>query len=215
MMLRVKRRRWRAKNACCNPSHPNPPGYLAFEKISRVKSASPESSVTCLSIVHLSVGHFAPLKAEQFMTGDLAIKSCLTLVAVSKEVTREQAERKKEQAAEFMERLGEPDRAEEFDDMTVDEYADHRGFRLTNPKRNPRSRIMANGTTNSKAVLQDQIDRAISTLEDAYTPETNREDMAEAVGNALDILKGEDEDDDDDLTVDNDDDDDDDGSVMD
>jgi hypothetical protein len=120
-----------------------------------------------------------------------------TLV-VAKEVTREQAERKKAQAAEFMERLGEPERAEEFDDMTVDEYADHRGLRLTNPKRIQRSRTMANGTTTSKAVLQDQIDRAISTLEDAYTPETNREDMAEAVGNALDILKGEDDDEDDD-----------------
>lgn len=65
---------------------------------------------------------------------------------------------------------------------------------------------MANGTTTSKAVLQDQIDRAISTLEDAYTPETNREDMAEAVGNALDILKGEDEDDTDDDGLDDDDD---------
>ena len=63
----------------------------------------------------------------------------------------------------------------------------------------------------AKPDLQDQIDRAISTLEDAYAPETNREDLAEAVGNALDILKGEDEEDDD---LDDDDDDDDD-SIMD
>jgi hypothetical protein len=34
---------------------------------------------------------------------------------VAKEVTREQAERKDQQAAEFMERLGESDRANEFD----------------------------------------------------------------------------------------------------
>jgi hypothetical protein len=38
---------------------------------------------------------------------------------VAKEVTRERAERKKQQAAEFMERLSDPDRAAEFDDMSV------------------------------------------------------------------------------------------------
>jgi len=54
---------------------------------------------------------------------------------------------------------------------------------------------MANGTT--KADLQDQIDSAIEVLQDAYTPETSREDLAAAVVSALDILNGEDEDDDD------------------
>ena len=54
---------------------------------------------------------------------------------------------------------------------------------------------MANGAT--KADLQDQIDGAIEALEDAYTPEASREDLAAAVGSALDILNGEDEDDDD------------------
>jgi hypothetical protein len=34
-------------------------------------------------------------------------------------VTREQAERNKTQAAAFMERIGEDDRANEFDDMSV------------------------------------------------------------------------------------------------
>ena len=68
---------------------------------------------------------------------------------------------------------------------------------------------MANGVT--KADLQDQINSAISTLQDAYTPETSREDLAAAVGEALDILNGEDEDDDDA----NGDDDDDDDAVVD
>jgi hypothetical protein len=35
--------------------------------------------------------------------------------------------------------LGEPDRAAEFDGMSVDEYADHRGLRLTNPIRERRA----------------------------------------------------------------------------
>jgi len=53
-----------------------------------------------------------------------------------------------------------------------------------------------NGTT-TKADLQDTIDQAISVLDDAYQPETTREDLAEAVGNALEILRGDEEEDED------------------
>lgn len=114
-------------------------------------------------------------------------------MAKSKDVTREQAERKKEQAAAFMERIGDTDRAEEFDEMSVDEYAEHKGLRLTNPTRKQKRRKakMANGY--SKSDLQDMVDRAIDVLDDAYAPETSREDLASAVGSALDILRGEDE----------------------
>jgi hypothetical protein len=42
---------------------------------------------------------------------------------MARQVTREQAERKKAQAATLMDRIGDSDRAEEFDDMSVDEYA--------------------------------------------------------------------------------------------
>lgn len=52
---------------------------------------------------------------------------------------------------------------------------------------------MANGT--SKADLQDQIDQAIDVLDDAYAPESTREDLASAIGSALDILRGESDDD--------------------
>lgn len=61
-----------------------------------------------------------------------------------------------------------------------------------------------NGTTTTKADLQDQIDSAIGVLDDAYQPEVTREDLAEAV-DALDILRGEADDDDDDDTDDADD----------
>lgn len=50
---------------------------------------------------------------------------------------------------------------------------------------------MANGTSVTKADLQDQIDEAIDVLDDAYAPESNREELAQAVGKALDILRGE------------------------
>lgn len=49
----------------------------------------------------------------------------------------------------------------------------------------------------SKRDLQDQIDAAVESLDDAYTPESSREDLAAAVGNALSALRGEDEDEDD------------------
>jgi hypothetical protein len=112
---------------------------------------------------------------------------------MAKPVTREQAERKKQQAAAFMERIGEPDRAEEFDGMSVEEYAEHRGLELvSNPRRQERKKSMA-----TKTELQETIDSAIETLNEAYTPETTREDLAAAVGEALDILNGEDDSDED------------------
>ena len=110
---------------------------------------------------------------------------------MAKQVTREQAERKKQQAATFMERIGEDDRADEFDDMSVEEYAEHRGFELiANPNRKVRKKTMAAGT---KAELSDAIDEAVDVLNEAYTPEATREVLAAAVGEALDILNGEDE----------------------
>ena len=56
-------------------------------------------------------------------------------------------------------------------------------------------------TTTSAALtkddLQDCIDQATQILEDAYTPEASREDLAMAVGDALAALDGDlDEDDD-------------------
>jgi hypothetical protein len=114
-----------------------------------------------------------------------------TLEAMAKQVTRDQAERKKRQAAAFMERIGEPDRASLFDDMSVDEYAEHRGLELVaNPSmRGRKHKAMA--TTREQ---QDQMDNAAAILNDAYTPEASREELAEAVGQALDILNGGDDD---------------------
>ena len=57
---------------------------------------------------------------------------------------------------------------------------------------------MANGNGGSditKADLQDCVDEAASILEDAYTPEASREELAAAIGQALDILSGSEEDD--------------------
>ena len=126
---------------------------------------------------------------------------------MAKQVTREQAERKKQQAAEFMDRIGEPDRAEEFDSMSVDEYAEHRGLELVNnPRRKARKTMMA-----TKSELQEQVDQAAAVLNEAYTPESTREELATAVGEALDILNGEDEEEDDDNSDEDEEDDEDEG----
>jgi hypothetical protein len=124
-------------------------------------------------------------------------------------MTRDEAERKKAQAATFMERIGQPDRAEEFEHMSTDEYVEHKGLSLSNPQAAQRRTQMATSITPTKTDLQDQIDLAIDALDDAYQPESTREDLAEAVGQALDILRGEDEEeedetDEDDLTEEND-----------
>ena len=41
--------------------------------------------------------------------------------------------------------------------------------------------------------LKDVLARTQSALEDAYRPEANREELAEAIGQALDIISGEDD----------------------
>jgi hypothetical protein len=58
-----------------------------------------------------------------------------------------------------------------------------------------RKNIMASANSVTKSDLQDVIDEVIDVLDDAYEPEATREDLAEAVGQALDTLRGEDEDD--------------------
>jgi hypothetical protein len=49
----------------------------------------------------------------------------------------------------------------------------------------------------TKNELQEQLDSIAEVLNEAYTPETTREDLAAAVGEALDIINGEDGDADD------------------
>ena len=127
---------------------------------------------------------------------------------MAKQVTHDQAERKKAQAAAFMERIGQPDRAEEFAGMSVEEYAEHKGLRIANPTYNTRRIPMASTLAPSKGDLQDQIDSAIEILDGAYEPESTREELAEAIGSALEVLRGEDEDETEDETEDADEDDD-------
>jgi hypothetical protein len=117
----------------------------------------------------------------------------------SKTVTREQAESKRQQAVDFMNRTGHYDAADEFDAMDVDEYAEHKGLTLTNPKSQRKGGCfsMANGNgALTKDDLREILDNVQEILDSAYTPESSREDLAAAVGEALDAISGPEEEED-------------------
>jgi hypothetical protein len=116
----------------------------------------------------------------------------------SRILTRDQAQSRKDKAVRFAENvLDEPDLADDIESEDLDSWVERKGIKLID---NPRERIlkMANGNGGSditKADLQDCVDEATSILEDAYTPEASREELAAAIGQALDILSGSEEDD--------------------
>src|SRR5215469_8261127 len=114
---------------------------------------------------------------------------------MAKEVTRERAETMRKKAVAILQRFGQSDHAQEFEDMNTEEYAEREGLHLANP-RIRRTTVSQPATGPTKANLQDQIDSAIDALSDAYQPESTREDLAEAIGTALDILQRESDDED-------------------
>jgi hypothetical protein len=63
---------------------------------------------------------------------------------------------------------GEPDRADEFDSMTTEEYAEHRGLQIAN---NPRQRERKTNMA-TKTELQEQLDGIAEVLNEAFFPDT-------------------------------------------
>jgi hypothetical protein len=118
---------------------------------------------------------------------------------LKKDQTFKQVEATKAKAARFVrDALGDDDRADDIEDESPEDYADRKGITITNPGRRT---IMANGNGNNgmtKADLQDCIDSATDILTAAYTPEASREELAAAVGDALDALAGDTDDEDED-----------------
>ena len=73
-----------------------------------------------------------------------------------KQLTRDQLQSRKEKAIRFVrDVLGDPDRAEEIADESLEDYAERRKIQITNPSRR-RNAIMA--TNKSKAELEAEID---------------------------------------------------------
>jgi hypothetical protein len=73
-----------------------------------------------------------------------------------KQLTAEQVQAKKDKAVQFLrDVVGDNDRADDFEDMDLEEYADRKHIQIVNPGR---SGIMANGDPRTKQDLLDEID---------------------------------------------------------
>jgi len=73
---------------------------------------------------------------------DLPVKAIL-LLAMAKELTREQAAARQDKAVEFTERVrDDPERAAQIADMSVERYAEERGFKIVNPAARKRRKML-------------------------------------------------------------------------
>jgi hypothetical protein len=108
-----------------------------------------------------------------------------------KQKTLEQVEAKQAKAAQFArDVLQDDDLADSLEDEDPESYAERKHISIINSP--DRRGEMANGNGNgsmTKADMQDVCDQVQSILEDAYTPEASREDLAAAIGDALDLLE--------------------------
>ena len=104
--------------------------------------------------------------------------------------TLAQVEAMKAKAVRFVDNvLDDPDRASEIEDESVESYAARKKIRIAN-----RSRRF--GAMATKAEIENVLDEVQGVLETAYTPEASREELAQAIGEALDLLEGGEDDDD-------------------
>jgi hypothetical protein len=124
-------------------------------------------------------------------------------IKLNPDVTYDQIAARKEKAVRFVrDVLDDEDHADDIAEESVGDYAARKKIVITNRAKrltNERKRdTMANGNgAPTKDDLQDAIDQATQILSEAYAPESSREDLAAAVGDALDVLSGDGGDDDD------------------
>jgi hypothetical protein len=106
-------------------------------------------------------------------------------------VTLEQVEARQRKAVNFARNaLQDDDLADSLEDEDPRDYAERERLTISNsPQR--RTTNVANGNDMTKADLQDCVDQATQILTDAYVPESTREDLAAAIGDALAALEGD------------------------
>jgi hypothetical protein len=72
-----------------------------------------------------------------------------------KQLTRDQVESRKEKAVRFVrDVVGDPGRADEIEDESLEDYAERRKFQITNPNLKRRTKMPSNSRT--KADLEDE-----------------------------------------------------------
>ena len=102
----------------------------------------------------------------------LARHLCLGEIGIVKRLTRDQVEARKEKAVSFVQDvLDDPERADEIEDESVEDYAERRKFEIVNPRRRPR-------TMASKAELQERIEEL----------ESENEELQSRLDEVLDIV---------------------------
>jgi hypothetical protein len=112
---------------------------------------------------------------------------------LKKQQTYEQVEARKDKGARFLrDVLDDDDRADDIEDESVEDYAERKGITITNLGRRANMANGNGGNDMTKSELEDCIDQVTEILQAAYTPEATREEMAAAIGDALDALSGED-----------------------
>jgi hypothetical protein len=103
-----------------------------------------------------------------------------------KQLTYDQVAAKKDQAVRFLsDVVGDADKADDFDNMTVEQYADKKHIQIVNPRSNS---VMANGNGRTKQDLLNEID-------DLTQENQDLQDQLDAVA---DIVSPPEEDEDDD-----------------
>jgi hypothetical protein len=103
--------------------------------------------------------------------------------------TLSEAETARRRAITGLRNLGRDNEADRIEDMSTREYAEEKNFGIAE---NPRSRRRMNMAKRTNSDLQDAYDDIATVkglLQDAYTPESSREELAEAVGSALNALE--------------------------
>jgi hypothetical protein len=127
--------------------------------------------------------------------------------------TIDEVEKTKAKAVAFAENvLQDDEKASDLEAESPESYAERKRIVIVDNPLQRRKANVANGNGLTKADLTDIIDQVTQVLQDAYAPESSREELASAVGDALDILGGDGDDDDDDADDGSDDSDDDGGS---
>jgi hypothetical protein len=117
----------------------------------------------------------------------------------SKEVTYEKAKSMLQRAVEGSRRLGLDDVADEYEEMSVEDYADRKGLVLTNPAPvlpatpiQKRSKTMANDPRTKDQILEDE-EKAVSTGDDTWNElvdldeDSSKEDLLNSIENVLEM----------------------------
>ena len=110
---------------------------------------------------------------------------------MKKRQTYDELEATKAKAARFArDALEDDDLAGDLEGESPESYAERKRITIINPPKRRTTNMAGNGNGNlTKSDLQDVCDQVQDILSDAYMPEASREDLAAAIGDALDLLE--------------------------